>query len=93
MRSFTPRAASVLRLIAVCVVVFAALAPGVQAQAQSPCPAGMRCGSVTVPLDRQNPAAGPLEVGALARGDVDAGWPGHGSWCSPPCRIPPLARC
>jgi pimeloyl-ACP methyl ester carboxylesterase len=32
------------------------------AEAQAPCPGGARCGSVTVPLDRQNASAGTIDI-------------------------------
>jgi pimeloyl-ACP methyl ester carboxylesterase len=43
-------------------VLFAWLALEVDAQAQTQCPAGMHCGSVTVPLDRTHPSAGTIDV-------------------------------
>jgi hypothetical protein len=49
-------------LFAVCALVLGGLAVSASAQAQPPCPAGMRCGSVTVPLDRQNPSAGTIDI-------------------------------
>jgi pimeloyl-ACP methyl ester carboxylesterase len=65
MRSFTPRPQTIraLRaLCAVCAVVLGGLALSASAQAEPPCPGGMRCGSVTVPLDRENPSAGTIDV-------------------------------
>jgi pimeloyl-ACP methyl ester carboxylesterase len=65
MRSFTrPRGGCLrlLRLPAVCALVLGGLAPSASAQASPPCPDGMRCGSVTVPLDRENPAAGTIDI-------------------------------
>src|SRR5437764_1477902 len=38
------------------------LALSASAPAAPPCPGGVRCGSVTVPLDRQNPSAGRVEI-------------------------------
>src|SRR3954466_15038112 len=38
------------------------LAFSAAAQADTPCPDGVRCGAVTVPLDRSNPAAGTTDV-------------------------------
>ena len=38
------------------------LAFSASAQADTPCPDGVRCGAVTVPLDRTNPAAGTIDV-------------------------------
>src|SRR3954453_15557569 len=38
------------------------LAFSAAAQADTPCPDGVRCGTVTVPLDRTDPAAGTLDV-------------------------------
>src|SRR3954449_7133521 len=38
------------------------LAFSAAAQADTPCPDGVRCGAVTVPLDRSDPAAGTLDV-------------------------------
>jgi hypothetical protein len=49
-------------LVAVCAVVLGALALGASAQAVPRCPSGMRCGSVSVPLDRQNPSAGTIDI-------------------------------
>ena len=42
------------------------------AQADTPCPDGVRCGTVTVPLDRANPAAGTIDVayGLVPRTDT-----------------------
>jgi pimeloyl-ACP methyl ester carboxylesterase len=65
MRSFAPPPANLLRrfrLPAVCVLVLWGLAPSASAQAEPPCPGGMRCGSVTVPLDRQNTSAGTIDI-------------------------------
>src|SRR3954454_16504049 len=42
--------------------VLVGLARTASAQAASACPGGMRCGSVTVPLDRQNPSAGTIDI-------------------------------
>src|SRR3954447_23075609 len=43
-------------------LVLVGLARTASAQAASACPSGMRCGSVTVPLDRQNPSAGTIDI-------------------------------
>ena len=42
------------------------------AHAGTPCPDGVRCGTVTVPLDRANPAAGTIDVayGLVPRTDT-----------------------
>jgi pimeloyl-ACP methyl ester carboxylesterase len=42
--------------------MLAGLATGASAQAEARCPGGMRCGSVTVPLDRQDPSAGTIAI-------------------------------
>jgi pimeloyl-ACP methyl ester carboxylesterase len=65
MRSFTLPPANLSRLLcllAVCALVLGSLALSASAQAEPPCPGGMRCGSVTVPLDRQNPSAGTIDI-------------------------------
>ena len=65
MRSFTLAPADPsrrVRLPVVCVLVLGCLALGGPAQAQQPCPTGMRCGSVTVPLDRLNASAGTIDI-------------------------------
>ena len=43
-------------------VLLGGLALAGAAQADTPCPDGVRCGAVTVPLDRANPAAGTIDV-------------------------------
>jgi pimeloyl-ACP methyl ester carboxylesterase len=43
-------------------LVLGGLALSASARAEPPCPAGMRCGSVTVPLDRANPSAGTIAI-------------------------------
>src|SRR3954452_23241286 len=43
-------------------VLLGGLAFSAAAQADTPCPDGVRCGAVTVPLDRSNPAAGTTDV-------------------------------
>lgn len=65
MRSFTPhsqafRAPSALPVV--CALVLGGLAISASAQAEAPCPDGMRCGSVSVPLDRQNASAGAIDI-------------------------------
>jgi pimeloyl-ACP methyl ester carboxylesterase len=47
---------------ALAVLVLGGLACATTAHADSPCPDGVRCGTVTVPLDRTDPAAGTLDV-------------------------------
>ena len=46
-------------LVATCALV---VALSTSAQAAAPCPDGARCGTVTVPLDRSQPAAGTIDV-------------------------------
>lgn len=43
-------------------LVLCGLATASAAQAGEPCPDGMRCGSVTVPLDRANPSGGTIGI-------------------------------
>jgi hypothetical protein len=65
MGSFTPSPANLsrrLRLPAVCALVLGGPALSASAQAEPACPGGMRCGSVTVPLDRQNASAGTIDI-------------------------------
>src|SRR3954447_11579923 len=56
----TPRASCALLILSALVLV--GLASSATAQAESACPGGMQCGSVTVPLDRQNPSAGTIDI-------------------------------
>jgi pimeloyl-ACP methyl ester carboxylesterase len=65
MRSFSAHAQTfraACALPTVWALVLGGLVLSASAQAQPPCPAGMRCGSVTVPLDRQNPSAGTIDI-------------------------------
>jgi pimeloyl-ACP methyl ester carboxylesterase len=48
--------------LTVTALVLGGLACSATAQADAPCPDGARCGSLTVPLDRTDPAAGTLDV-------------------------------
>jgi pimeloyl-ACP methyl ester carboxylesterase len=43
-------------------ILLGALALGAAAQADTPCLPGARCGTVTVPLDRAQPAAGTIDI-------------------------------
>ena len=43
-------------------ILLGALALGAAAQADTPCLPGARCGTVTVPLDRDEPAAGTIDI-------------------------------
>jgi len=63
-RSFVPHRNPWCRLcpLSVCALVLSGLTLSASAQAEAPCPAGMRCGSVTVPLDRQNASAGTIDI-------------------------------
>lgn len=64
MRAFTCQLQA-FRVAGASVVVWALFLCGVgsgAAQAQTACPPGVRCGAVTVPLDRTNPAAGTVEI-------------------------------
>jgi pimeloyl-ACP methyl ester carboxylesterase len=61
-------------------VVSACLVQPVAAPAQSPpCPPGARCGSVTVPLDRANPARGTIDVGYVLLPHTDSSRPAVGA--------------
>jgi pimeloyl-ACP methyl ester carboxylesterase len=57
---WTSRASWALLILSVLVLV--GVARSATAQAESTCPGGMSCGSVTVPLDRQNPSAGTIDI-------------------------------
>ena len=46
-----------------CVVAILGLALSSTARAETECLPGASCGSVTVPLDRQNPSAGTIDIG------------------------------
>jgi pimeloyl-ACP methyl ester carboxylesterase len=58
-RRFERRAAG---LAAACMVLLCGLAFAGVAQAQTACPPGVQCGTVPVPLDRANPAAGTIDI-------------------------------
>jgi pimeloyl-ACP methyl ester carboxylesterase len=60
-------------------LVLGGLALSAPAQAQQPCPGGMRCGSVTVPLDRQNPSAGTIDIHYALVPHTDASRPAAGT--------------
>ena len=49
-------------LAATCTLLLGGLALSTAAQADTPCPDGAQCGSVTVPLDRANPSAGTIDI-------------------------------
>ena len=49
-------------LAAACMVLFYGLTFAGVAQAQTACPPGVQCGTVPVPLDRANPAAGTIDI-------------------------------
>jgi pimeloyl-ACP methyl ester carboxylesterase len=49
-------------LAATCTLLLGGLALSSAAHADTPCPDGARCGSVTVPLDRVNPSAGTIDI-------------------------------
>src|SRR4051794_36676355 len=49
-------------LAATCTLLLGGLALSTAAHADTPCSDGARCGSVTVPLDRTNPSAGPVDI-------------------------------
>jgi pimeloyl-ACP methyl ester carboxylesterase len=49
------------------------------AQADTPCPDGARCGSVTVPLDRANPSAGTIDVAYALLSRTDTSRPALGT--------------
>jgi pimeloyl-ACP methyl ester carboxylesterase len=77
-RSFTHHR-NFLRLPVVCALVVGSLALSASAQAQAPCPGGMRCGSVTVPLDRQNPSAGTIDIHYALVPHTDSARPAAGT--------------
>ena len=49
-------------LAATCALLLGGLALGTAARADTPCPNGARCGSLTVALDRANPSAGTIDI-------------------------------
>jgi pimeloyl-ACP methyl ester carboxylesterase len=51
-----------LALAATCTLLLLALVLSAAAHAAAACPAGARCGKVTVPLDRSNPSAGMIDI-------------------------------
>src|SRR3954465_7746601 len=59
-RRFARKAARALA--AACTLVCCGFALAGVAQAQAACPPGVRCGTVPVPLDRANPAAGTIDI-------------------------------
>jgi pimeloyl-ACP methyl ester carboxylesterase len=63
-RSFTPHPQTFRASCALPIVCALLLGLGLSASAQAapPCPGGMRCGSVTVSLDRRNPSAGTIDI-------------------------------
>ena len=79
MRSLTPAPASLLRLAAASALALAGLALGAPAHAQAPCPGGMRCGAVTVPLDRQNASAGTIDIRYAVAPHTDTTRPAAGT--------------
>src|SRR3954447_25586524 len=70
-------------LLAPLAVAAAMALPAVTAQAQSPgeppCPPGARCGSIAVPLDRSNPAAGTTDIGYVLMSHTDTTQPSLGT--------------
>jgi pimeloyl-ACP methyl ester carboxylesterase len=66
-------------LAAAFALLLTGLASSAPAQAQQACPAGMRCGSVTVPLDRQNPSAGAIAIGYAVVPHTDTSRPAAGT--------------
>jgi pimeloyl-ACP methyl ester carboxylesterase len=82
MRSFTahPRTfRTPCALSAVWALVLGGVAFSASAQAEPPCPGGMRCGSVTVPLDRQNASAGTIDVRYALAPHTDTARPAAGT--------------
>ncbi|MGZ6638411.1 MAG: hypothetical protein ACXVII_36815, partial [Solirubrobacteraceae bacterium] len=59
-RTLTHKAAGALA--AACMVLFCGVTFAGVAQAQIACPPGVQCGTVPVPLDRANPAAGTIDI-------------------------------
>lgn len=65
--------------IAVTIACLAAFAPAPRPAAAAPCPSGARCGTVTVPLDRQTADLGTTEVGYVLVPHLDQGVPARGT--------------
>jgi pimeloyl-ACP methyl ester carboxylesterase len=82
MGSFVPQWQAVRAvhvLLGVCAMVLGGLALSPSARAATPCPAGMRCGSVTVPLDRANPSAGTIDIAYRLLSRTDTSRPALGT--------------
>ena len=60
-------------------ILLGALALSAAAQADAPCLPGARCGTVTVPLDRANPAAGTIGIAYALVPHTDTSRPGLGT--------------
>lgn len=66
-------------LAATCTILLGGLALSTVAQADTPCLPGARCGTVTVPLDRENPSAGAIDVAYALVPRTDASRPALGT--------------
>jgi pimeloyl-ACP methyl ester carboxylesterase len=66
-------------LAAMCTTLLGGLAFTTAAQAAEPCPPGVRCGAVTVPLDRTNPATGTIDVAYALVAHTDTSRPALGT--------------
>ncbi len=66
-------------LAATCTLLLGGLALSSAAHADTPCPDGARCGSVTVPLDRANPSAGTIDIGYALLPRTDTTRPAAGT--------------
>ncbi|MFC5749634.1 alpha/beta fold hydrolase [Actinomadura rugatobispora] len=75
---FTTAAAAVSALALAVSTLVPGSAAAARAPAPIPCPEGARCGTITVPLDRANPAAGTTRVGYALIGRRDAARPSAG---------------
>jgi pimeloyl-ACP methyl ester carboxylesterase len=71
----TPRKA----LLATACAGLLSLTLSAAAQADAPCPAGVRCGTVTVPLDRQSPSAGTIDIAYAMVPHTDSSRPAIGT--------------
>src|SRR5919206_4209030 len=65
------RLGAALASVSTCLVATAVAS----AQSAAACPPGARCGSVTVPLDRTNPASGTIDIGYVVLPHTDANRP------------------
>jgi pimeloyl-ACP methyl ester carboxylesterase len=66
-------------LAATCTLLLGGLAMNTAVQADTSCPSGARCGSVTVPLDRANPLAGTIAIAYVFLPHTDTSRPALGT--------------